>query len=375
MGEQDVRRAQRGLRLATWGLWASGLCLAISALAVLMGLHASTAPVVPYLMWNHLLVLVVAGAGVFSVRRLHGAQPMFPASPRPRELFAPWVLALGALALFLAGPDWAGYVVAPTALPSLGHKVDGVTVTHLNMHTSADGTHFYIRINHEAEREISQADYQAYETAFYAVFARVWVGMSWVALVIWRYAALGGRAQLGRLRAGNGTAAPLVAQGHETLQPAPGGRWPHLSRLLVPGLWALVLLANLAGLVIAPERGQALCAQRMPDEFLFPVALLPLVVFGLGGFFGKRSPFIWPWLAELVDERWGRGCTERFLVRLKPLLLMAVAMLCSVLGMILGCPAAPSASGFALGPLFFTSGAAGFVLAHVVMRWRKVPGV
>jgi hypothetical protein len=61
------------------------------------------------------------------------------------------------------------------------------------------------------------------------------------------------------------------------------------------------------------------------------------VFFGFAALFMKRSPFISPWIASLIDEKLGAGSSEAFMVRLQPLLMFSVAGLIGSAAMAKGC--------------------------------------
>jgi hypothetical protein len=107
-----------------------------------------------------------------------------------------------------------------------------------------------------------------------------------------------------------------------------------------------------------------------------PIVLaMPLVLFGIAALFMKRSPFISPWIASLIDERAGAGSSEAFMARLKPLLLFATAGILGAASMAKSCWQDGSGLADWTMPGFLLSGSAAFALVHLILRWRRVPGV
>ncbi len=88
-----------------------------------------------------------------------------------------------------------------------------------------------------------------------------------------------------------------------------------------------------------------------------------------------RSPFMSPWIASLIDERLGAGSSETFVARLKPLLLFSVAGLIGSAGMAKECWQGGEGQMNWTATGFLASGSVAFALAHLILRWRRVPGV
>jgi hypothetical protein len=279
-----------------------------------------------------ILVLMVA---TFTLRRRRVGAPAFQ-WPGARRVFAPWLIAAGVVAL-LAVLALGNLMPVDLLLPR-GH--------HLRLVPHGLGEATYPT---EGDKE---------DEAF-GVFARVWVGLSFAAMCLWHLIALRDAPAVDPARvadARTGAASPSAPAA------SPGSQ-----RRLVFAIWLLMLIWS--GVSFSLVDRSPLCRAPFP----WPVALMPIVFFGLGGLFQKRSPFMAPWLAEIIDSRFGAGATERFLVALKPMLLFAAS---SVVGAISVARACSRGGGDLPFPaLFFAAGGIGFALMHLAMRLRKIEGV
>ena len=139
------------------------------------------------------------------------------------------------------------------------------------------------------------------------------------------------------------------------------------TNILVSLLWGLTLLGSIVGaFVLAMPHGPA-NSVPMPKIML----LMPLVFFGAGGQFARQSFFHHPKLALFINGRYGDNTLENFLVRLRPLLMLATGSLIEGLLVILSAKTPEAAT---VGQ-FFISAALGFALAHGLMYRRRLAGV
>lgn len=142
------------------------------------------------------------------------------------------------------------------------------------------------------------------------------------------------------------------------------------SSVAIAVLWTLPLVASVWGALSAPEYDEARTVLSRAPILL---QLLPIPFFAVIAWRAPHSFFFNPGLARLIDARAGVGAFESFLVRLRPLLLFGVA---AVLG-----AAIEALSSFGRGApfrsgvnLFFLASGIGFILAHCILRIRKVRG-
>jgi hypothetical protein len=103
--------------------------------------------------------------------------------------------------------------------------------------------------------------------------------------------------------------------------------------------------------------------------------VMPILFFGAVPFWARHSPFYHPTLARYVDGRFGEGALASFLVRLRPLLLFAVAsVIQGGLGLIQAGHANSPSGAYAISG-FITSTGIGFALAHQLFYLRRAVGV
>lgn len=200
------------------------------------------------------------------------------------------------------------------------------------------------------------------------MFARVWAVFSFVALLMWRFAALRWQAEL----SSSEESAPLAQTGATPEAVMAPASWK--VSVAVVGLWALAIGSSLPGLA-SPLPSMICSAPIGADKSCWFVLLLPPVMFAGGAWFMKRGPFAAPWLAALVDEKVGAGSYENFLVRLKPLLLMSAGALAQAAVLAVQCSDVSGSAALPISVGFMVSGSVAFALAHCVLRWRQIPGV
>jgi len=286
-------------------------------------------------MFDHGLVILNVMFASWTLKRRRAGAPPFR-WPGAHRLFAPWLVVTGAL---LAIAMIALQALLPVDLPL-------PSGAHLQL-----VAHDLVPAPHGAGRGQDAGE-------AFGMFARMWVLFSFVGLCSWHVVAL-------REAPSREPAAPVEAAGHADYGVDPQGRLAFRRRLLILAIWTLALAWSVVALSLSPFVERHLCEPPFP----WPFALLPAVMFGLSGLFAKRAQYMSPWLAELVDSRWGAGAYARFLVGLKPMLLLAA---CAVLG---GLAAMKACGGVSFMPVFFASGGLGFALAHVAMRVRGIEGV
>ncbi|AGU47402.1 putative transmembrane protein [Variovorax paradoxus B4] len=368
LADTIAKKSRRGLGAARLLMGLSAFLLVTSVIAVVLCTRVEWSRSMPYLMWVHVAILLVFGAGALAARRLHSDSSV-RASPRPRELFAPWVVVVALASVAAAAPNWAGIPVG------MGKSPDGTKVTSRHWHTSADGTRFYESINRGAPTQISQAEYEELERGNFAAFARVWVLFSFISLVMWRFIALRRRDELLPVARATEPNTSVPEGGTTRESSATNGEPGWQSTAAIASIWCLTIVSNMLGFVAAPD--DMVCAMPMSSQMATLVVAMPLVFFVGMALFTKRSPFLSPWIAGLVDEKFGVGSCERFVVRLKPLLLFAAAGLLGAAATAASCwrSGAGDMDWTAPLPLFLASGSIAFAIAHFVMRFRRVPGI
>ncbi len=331
-------------------LLASAFVFAVGILGVIAGIDAAWARILPYLMWDHLAVIIVCGAAGYKLKRM-----VVTGVPKVGALFPVWLIAAGIIAVGAIVPDWA-QMVRPSTVIAQGGPLMG----NSGFSVSSRSGKYYARIKGEPEREITETQYDELQQRVFSVFARFWVGFGLVALFLWNLV-------IQRLR----TSEIAVA----SIPTSPGAASTHgvtqVSTPLVTAIWCLVLLST--ALQFVSPAYPMMCLAPFPPLL---VIFMPFVVFGVGALFAKRSPFFSPWLAQMVDAKYGPRMFETFLQRLKPLLLFGVATLVTAAIAFVRCSAMGAATTRPTTvDMFFFSGGLAFCMMHFIMRYRKVPGV
>ena len=130
-------------------------------------------------------------------------------------------------------------------------------------------------------------------------------------------------------------------------------------------LWALSVGSALLTFVVPVQ--PTVCADSPP----LLLQLLPLPFFVILACFARRSPFLVAPIATLITRHTGAPSYETFLVMLKPILMFSVAGLVTAIGLSWQCRESSANNP----SLFLFSGAVAFLLMHVILKYRKVPGV
>ena len=145
------------------------------------------------------------------------------------------------------------------------------------------------------------------------------------------------------------------------------------STIVIVALWGLAIWGAITGSSRVPAAG---FPKDVSPILLASMLAMPVLFFGFGAFWMRRSPFYSPFLAKVIDARFGENALASFLARLKPMLLFA---LCASTQGVVGLwrtysGAHPTSGAYAVNG-FFLSGGVAFALAHFILYLRKVPGV
>jgi hypothetical protein len=320
------------------------LGFAVSWLALFVALAAVVVSTLPgggeFMGWfmfdDALVILNVILAFLLLRRPRPGVQPF--RWPGARRLFAPWLIVTGCLAAIV--------LIGLHALLPLDLMLP--SGQHLRLAALATGSASFPAAH-------GQSDGQAL-----AIFAQGWVVFSFIGLCAWHMVSL--REANGQEPGGDAMPARMVDDGVD-----PDGRRAFRRRMVILAIWTVTLAWSAASF------GRFMDLRMCGAPFPWPFALVPPIFFSLSGLFAKRAQYMSPWLIELVDSRFGTGAYARFLVGLKPLLLMAVCALVGALAALRACDDQGGGAPFV--SVFFASASVGFVLMHFVMRARKIEGV
>ncbi len=144
-----------------------------------------------------------------------------------------------------------------------------------------------------------------------------------------------------------------------------------LSNLAIALIWVFVVATSVLGSVGLQPPVPASFSPAMTITLL----VMPILFFGAMPFWARHSPFYHPTLARYVDRRFGEGALASFLVRLRPLLLFAVASVVQGgLGLIQATHANSPSGAYVISG-FLTSAGIGFALAHQLFYLRRAVGV
>jgi hypothetical protein len=145
-----------------------------------------------------------------------------------------------------------------------------------------------------------------------------------------------------------------------------------LSAVIVVAIWAAALIPRLLGLV---DSSATHCSPSFPRGTMPFVLLMPLVVFGFAALKAPHSPFLVPRLAALINARTGRESYQSFLVQFKPIVLFGIGGLLDGLSQLRSCYQLEGSVRVNTHGWFLVAGGISFLLMHVILKLRKVPGV
>jgi hypothetical protein len=142
------------------------------------------------------------------------------------------------------------------------------------------------------------------------------------------------------------------------------------SSVIIALLWVLSLGASASGALESSDFDQA---REIAAHAPLLVQLFPIPFFTVAALLAPHSPFFHPTLAKVIDTRTGDGTFEGFIVRLRPLLMFGTSAL--VAAILETYRVLDRGISLAAGVnVFFLAGGIGFVLAHFILRYRKVRG-
>lgn len=135
----------------------------------------------------------------------------------------------------------------------------------------------------------------------------------------------------------------------------------------VVATWVFVIGSGAVGMASRASVPTGMCFTASPRWILaFPIPFCVLVAL-----LTSVSPFYVPMVTPGINKRLGAGTYEKFTSALRPLLLIALSSCISALVSYFDCGESLNA-----GPApFFASGAIGFLIAHMIFRFRGIPGV
>jgi hypothetical protein len=331
--------------------------LACSVIAVFLNARAQLGSNFWSFGWVHVAVIISGGYATVELRRLSRMSPPLPI-PSIREIFSRPIIAAGAIAVIAAAPNWSG-----ASMYAGLESASGAPITHMSVHEA--GGRYYADINRETEREVTKAQFDEFQQSLFSVFARVWVLLSLLSLCLWHVVVL--RRSMPPTPEQAGTIAPSLSS--ETTA-STGGK----SGAVIAGIWLLVFSSSILVPLLQPNAAR--CNLFLPSEQPPQLVLLfPVLFFGGFALFTKRSPFFSPWLQQIIDRNYGLNFYEQFLVRLKPMLLFGIASVVSSLCMAFACGKTLEEFSRAMSLTFGVAAGLAFVVAHIVMRLRKVRGV
>lgn len=137
-------------------------------------------------------------------------------------------------------------------------------------------------------------------------------------------------------------------------------------------VWAVALVP---GLVRLADPSAVICRPSFQPDVTPFVLLMPFVVFGLAAFKAPHSPFLVPKLAALITTRTGRESYQSFLVQFKPILFFGIGGLLDGLSQLRSCFQREGSVSINSHGWFFVAGGTAFLLMHIILKFRKVPGV
>jgi hypothetical protein len=106
---------------------------------------------------------------------------------------------------------------------------------------------------------------------------------------------------------------------------------PSASTLVIAAVWVFAIWAAIHGATDMPSQEMPFSGE-MPPLTIATIILLPVLVFGAGAVWMRNAPFYHPKLAQAINARLGANAFESFLVRLRPMLVLALAAILPGLG-------------------------------------------
>jgi hypothetical protein len=145
------------------------------------------------------------------------------------------------------------------------------------------------------------------------------------------------------------------------------------STLAILALWAYATTGSVVELLL-PVEGSP-CPDNSPAFSPPFVFVAPFAVFGWLALRAPHSPFFIPALVGITDKWFGPSAYLSFLVRLKPLLMFGVSGVVGGVVTMLQCVRIGAPWDRSTLSWFFLSAGVAFMFAHLVLRYRRVPGV
>lgn len=147
---------------------------------------------------------------------------------------------------------------------------------------------------------------------------------------------------------------------------------PGRSAVLIAIIWALAIWGAIRS---ASSPLDSSFPREMTAAAMVTILVMPVLFFGVMAFWMPHSPFYNSTIARFVDTRFGVNAFSTFLVRLKPLLVFAVAaVIQGALGLWHAIDSGQSSGAYAIHG-FFISGGIAFALAHAILYFRRAMGV
>jgi hypothetical protein len=143
------------------------------------------------------------------------------------------------------------------------------------------------------------------------------------------------------------------------------------SNLAIALIWVFVVAAS----VLGSNGLRPPVSTSFSPAMTITLLVMPILFFGAMPLWARHSPFYHPTLAHYVDGRFGEGAFASFLVRLRPLLLFAVASVVQGGRGLLHAMHANSPSAAYADSGFIVSAGIGFALANELFYLRRAVGV
>lgn len=145
-----------------------------------------------------------------------------------------------------------------------------------------------------------------------------------------------------------------------------------ISTSAIVATWSVTLVL---GVMAIFDPVPSMCQPDFPSHIVLFVLIMPFVVFGFAAIKAQTSPFLIPRLAASITAWTGNPSYETFLVRFKPMLFFGSSSILSGLSELRSCFLLEGSVGINAHGWFFVAGGAAFILMHIILKMRKVPGV